>query len=354
MSKISDKYYLGLDKKYNFQNKNENIKTDFIYVLNRCLQMFKYHNLPSTIPQKELETQLLCGGYTGIVKIGENLYSNYCGLGGENDIYDKPTMAIYTIPKVIFNAENVNGDSFDKQLEIDKETVIIDNDSSRIGLSPLIYKYCNLLIETNITLYMSLINKRVQTIISATDDRTKESAEQFLKKLIDGDLSVISENQMWSSLKLSPNATSKDGDGINDIYELYKSVKADLFRELGLASYDDTKKERITQAELELNTDTLYPLVDDMLDSRRKGLEKVNAMFGTDIEVELNSSWDYRAFNGKSIHDKDLDAPKDDEEINEDEVPEKEEVEDKPSEEKEEKPTEEEKSEESEDKKDDE
>ena len=89
-----------------------------------------------------------------------------------------------------------------------------------------------------------------------------------------------------------------------------------------------------------------------MLDSRRKGLEKVNAMFGTDIEVELNSSWDYRAFNGKSIHDKDLDAPKDDEEINEEEVPEKEEVEDKPSEE--EKPAEEEKSEESEDKKDDE
>ena len=25
-------------------------------------------------------------------------------------------------------------------------------------------------------------------------------------------------------------------------------------------------------------------------------------MFGTNIEVELNSSWDYRAYNGMSIH----------------------------------------------------
>ena len=54
-----------------------------------------------------------------------------------------------------------------------------------------------------------------------------------------------------------------------------------------------------------------------MLDNRREALQAVNSLFGTSIEVELNSSWDYRVFEGASIHNTEeevaspVDAPED-------------------------------------------
>src|SRR5699024_3616728 len=46
-------------------------------------------------------------------------------------------------------------------------------------------------------------------------------------------------------------------------------------------------------------------LVDNMLENRQKSVEKINEKYGTEITVEFNSSWDYRIFNGSSIHNTD-------------------------------------------------
>ena len=40
-----------------------------------------------------------------------------------------------------------------------------------------------------------------------------------------------------------------------------------------------------------MNEDALLPLVDDMLKCRKDGLEKINKMYGTNITVDLSSSW---------------------------------------------------------------
>ena len=51
------------------------------------------------------------------------------------------------------------------------------------------------------------------------------------------------------------------------------------------------KREAINDAESGMNEDSLLPLVDDMLENRKRGVEKINKMFGTNITVELDSSW---------------------------------------------------------------
>ena len=55
------------------------------------------------------------------------------------------------------------------------------------------------------------------------------------------------------------------------------------------------KREYLSAEEIAANTDVLLPLVDDMLQCRQDALEKVNKMFGTNITVEKNSSWDNKA-----------------------------------------------------------
>ena len=41
-----------------------------------------------------------------------------------------------------------------------------------------------------------------------------------------------------------------------------------------------------------MNEDALFPLIDDMLEQRQAGVEAINAMFGTNITVELSSIWE--------------------------------------------------------------
>ena len=51
------------------------------------------------------------------------------------------------------------------------------------------------------------------------------------------------------------------------------------------------KRERLTSSETDLNEDSLKPLIDIMLFERQEAMEKVNKMYGTNIKVDLDSSW---------------------------------------------------------------
>lgn len=285
--------YLGLIDRanYDYKNKTVNVMNNITYMFDRSLIMFKYHNLPDTIPYREIERQLQTVGYCFITKDNDKMYSFTGGLGGVPDEYYRPTEIVIDNPYLKFN----------KTLRINKDGVLIRNDSNCIGLTPIYAKYCTQLSETEITLMLALINKRIQSFLTASDDNTRKSAMEFMNKIYNGDLSVIGTSQLFDSFSTHDN-NNKSDKTLTEIYEIIKYIKGDLFNEIGLASYNTAKKERVSNAELELNTDNLYPLVDDMLANRREGIEKVNEMYGTNIEVELNSSWDYRVYNGMSVH----------------------------------------------------
>jgi hypothetical protein len=52
------------------------------------------------------------------------------------------------------------------------------------------------------------------------------------------------------------------------------------------------KREAINANEAQMNEDSLLPLIDDMIQCRKEGLEQVKEMFGVDIGVEFASSWE--------------------------------------------------------------
>ena len=285
--------FLGLDSNliYNHLDKRKNVADMVTYMFNRSNIMFKYHNLPETIPETELEKLLQTNGFAIVGKINGDLYAINGGLGGETDVYNRPTIATVSVPYFNFN------DTWD----IDKDCVVIKNDSNAIGLIPMFVKYCTLMNENEITMLLATVNKRVQNLISANDDNTIESARQFLNDVFDGKTGVIAESKLFDSLKVNNSSTTSQVS-LTDLFEFEQYLKASMFNEIGLSANFNMKRERLTSAEVETNTDNLYPLVDDMLNNRRLAIKKINEMFETEIEVEFNSSWDYRIFNGASIH----------------------------------------------------
>ena len=278
-------------KSYNHLEKTKNISLENEITYNKTMAMFKYHNLPNTIPCYELENLLQKNGFACVAQVEGSLYAFDGGLGGEPDVYYRPTICTVANPAL----------KLTRDFEIDKDCVIMKNDSNMVGLSHTIAKYNTLLAENEITMLIALINSRMNIIFSGADSATKASAEQYLNMIVQGKLGVISDNAFLESLKIQIGSTTRN-NVFEDLISVNQYLKAGLNNAIGLNSNSSMKKERLITAEIDVNNTALYPLIDDMLECRRIAIEKINAMFETDITVELNSSWDYRDLNGMSIH----------------------------------------------------
>lgn len=266
---------------YDYKSKTRNINQLNKYMLAKTLSMFEYQGLPDTIPQRELERLLQTHGYAFITKVNGELYALSGSLAGtEKDPYGQPTTI--TIANVALN--------FNKTLDLKKDGVLMRNDDVSIGVMPL-YEKCNtLLAENDVNMVMWGFNSRIQKLITAPDDKSKESADLYMKKIIDGDLSVVGDNAMFDGVKMQAPAASS-GAGIQQMIEYQQYIKSTLYNEVGLSSNFNMKKERLISSEIDQAEDSLFPFVYNMMENRLSGVKEINAMFGLNIDVDFGSVW---------------------------------------------------------------
>lgn len=273
---------LNNDLLYDFKDKQRVVNDHVSYMLSRTQSMFKYDNLPDTIPQRILELYLQVNGNCAFYEYNGNLYVFTGGLGGEPDVYYMPT--IYTVANPALKLS--------KELKIDIDCVVIPSDSMYFGLLPLFRRYATALAENELSLKIAIINSRIVDLISAPDDSTKASAEKFLSDIEDGNMGVIGENAFLDGIKAQPYGTTGNSNIITNLIEYQQYVKASMFNEIGLNANYNMKRESLNSTEAQLNDDALLPLLDDMLRCREIGVDKVNKMFGTNIKVSLASAWE--------------------------------------------------------------
>ena len=266
---------------YDYKAKTHNISQLNKYMLAKTLSMFEYQGLPETIPQRELERLLQTNGYAFITEVNGEFYALVGSLAGtEKDPYGQPTEI--TINNVALN--------FNKTLNLKTDGVLILNDDVRVGLLPLFEKGNTLLAENDVNMVMWGINSRIQKLISAPDDKSRESAEIYMKKIIDGDLSIIADNALFDGVKMQAPAASS-GDGVQQMIEYQQFVKSNLYNEIGLSSNFNMKRERLISSEVDQAEDSLFPLVYNMMENRISGIAAMNETFGLNITVDFGSVW---------------------------------------------------------------
>lgn len=251
------------------------------YMFNRTLRMFEYENLPETITAFNMERLLQVGGHCAGTMVDGKPYLLTGGLGGEPDAYYLPTE--YTVANPALR--------FDKTLKIGVDCVLFKNDSLIMGLKPMFNRYATLLAENDITLYLASINTRIQTLITADDDSTKASAEEFIRHIVMGDLGIIAGNAFLDGIKSLPYLQSGHNQ-ITQLIELEQYLKAGWFNDIGLQANYNMKREAINSNEAQLNNDALFPLIDDMEQCRKEAIEQFNEMYGFDIKVKRAGVWE--------------------------------------------------------------
>lgn len=249
-------------------------------MLMRTIKMFKYTGLPNTIPSKDLELILQVGGSATIGKATDgNLYAFRASLGGEPNPYYLPTLAVVANPSLKFNA----------QWSIDKECVVMLNDYLYQGMMPVYSKYATLLAESEVSLRYAIINTRIPNIIQADNDATAESARLFLEKIYTGkDTGIVTTKDFFEGLK---TLEFEKENPITSLIEATQYIRGQWYSEVGLSAQFNMKREAINEAEATMNDDILPPIIDMMLECRKQAVDKINAMFGTNITVELDSVW---------------------------------------------------------------
>lgn len=271
---ITYKFFQSLSK-----DKDKSVRYYIDSTLNKTQSMFYYTGLPETIPACELENILQVDGVAFITEVDGKLYALAGGLGGEPNVYYKPTL--FTVANPALNLS--------KTYDIENDGVLFKNDYLCKGLLPIIGKNAVLLTDCNISLNTAAVLTRLTMLLSASDDKTKASADLFVEKLLNGDFSIIGESAFLSGIKMqSANVQTRT---LTDLIELMQYYKSNLLAEIGLNSNYNMKRERLTQGETLMNVDDLLPFVENMLTEREHAVEKLNAKYGLNVTVDLKSAW---------------------------------------------------------------
>lgn len=265
---------------YNFKNKGSVIASSSNYLLSKTMSMFEYTGLPDTINPKQLEKILQVNGYAFITKIDGKLYATIGGLGGEPDVYGDPTKINVSIPAL----------KFSKTLDIKGDGVLICSDSTKMGLKPLFDRSCFMLAENDINFVLQGYDTRMNKLISASDDKTKDSAEKFISKVVEGEISIISENAIFDGVRMQ-SADSHSSSYMDSLIKFSQYIKASLYNELGLSSNVNLQRTQILEVEVEQNEELIFPLIYNMFQCRQVGVESVNDKYGLDVGVCFGSIW---------------------------------------------------------------
>lgn len=276
-----DNLYLKYQEQ--IKNKDKSVNGYIRKMLAITQAMFIYKGLPETLPQNNLENLLQTNGNVFVTEVDGKMYAFTGGLGGVPNAYNEATEYIVSNPYLQLN----------KSYKIDVEGVLIKNDSGANSLLPIFGKYGVLCSDTLLSLNTCSVLSRITMLISASDDKTKQSADDFVNKIMQGDFSVIGENAFFKGVNLQSIST-QSANQITQLIELLQYFKASAFNEIGLNANYNLKRERLNTSEVQMNVDALNPYVDNMLQERKKAVEKINAMFGTEISVDLASSWAIR------------------------------------------------------------
>lgn len=295
-----------------FIDKRKLIRDNFYMLFDKTTQMFEYENLPPTIPKCALETIVQSYGSACIWRV-PNKYRpvgfgpsfQFSALDSSGQDVDTSAGLLFAFPYILADAPDpydqpykvvITSPGFNptisETLEINKDVVIIKNDTYFRGLTRLHKKYAYLLSEAEISLRSTLICLRDQLTFIAKTEPQRASVSKYMQDRENGVFASILAPDFGAPLEAIPS------DGRSNAVELAvngrQAIYAAWYNEIGLNPSFSLKREYTSAQEIDTNTDLLVPHIDDMLQCRELACESINALFGTNITVRKASAWEIK------------------------------------------------------------
>ena len=250
----------------------------FNKLLQRCMSIFNWHGLPDTLPEREIELNLLLTGHCIVFEHENKLITQVTTLyGNEDSIYYYPTKAIYASPKAGYGTLEINKNcSIIYNSPLQNNIFYLPNEG---GLLTFIQRYARMLADIESTINIYTVNTRATSFPTAANDTVKNSLEKFFDKIAIGKRAVVSDNAIIEQFRNVEITRSNYKDGINDLLIARDKTLEMFYRDIGIKFYNP-KKAQVTEDELETNDQLLLISITDMLKEQQQGAERLNNMYG--------------------------------------------------------------------------
>lgn len=252
-------------------------------LVNTAYSIFMWENLPDGVDERFLTGELIESGVCAIINTPNGFRAVRGNVGGEVNEYYMPTRFIYANP-VLGSGEPLIG----------KECAVIwltSEDkcpfSPSGGLSQLIDTTASLLADGMVSINVAQKNSRILLLASADNEATANSAELTIKDMYNGKPYKVVSKKLSDSFDVNPLANLKTAENLRQLIETHQYILANFFMELGINANYNLKRERLLQSEVELNMDSLDPLIDDLERTVNGGIDICNALYGTNIKFKV-------------------------------------------------------------------
>lgn len=272
------------------KDKTKVILTDCAYndlFLSMLMSMFEYKNLP--FKKMLIEGLLLTTGKVGIYKEDDKLYCGWCMFSGDINEYGFGSdVTIMTLS---------NKQKFFPKWEESKDVVIIFNDN--IGMPDLnIDRISKYLSDVDKSIENAILNTRSNKIYRAKDEKEKKAIETAIESNKDGRPSAIISSNILNDM-LSSEAKEQivvdltdptQVDKIQYLCNLHTTILRRMQTIYGMMTAGTDKIAQQSVSEINNGSSFSFIIPLDRLEERKKGIEKVNELFNTNISVDFGEA----------------------------------------------------------------
>lgn len=280
-------------KRTNFEDSATTNTLTYMQYLRRLMElsmsMFEWKNLPSTVDPRYIELRLFETGSVVFFKddvLGELCLD--CIQQGNFDVYGNP------ITRRAYSCYN----NYQKVLN-DKDSVIIWNNYLRTNSVTDIQLYAKRLWDLDRSVDVNAKAQKTPILIQCNEKQRLSMKNLYMQ--YDGNTPFIfaDNNIDINGIK----AISTQAPYVADkLYQLKNQIWNEALTYLGISNLNINKQERLITDEVSSSQGSTISSRYSRLECRKQAVEKINKMFGLDIEV------DYR----KDYQDIELDMPSDD------------------------------------------
>lgn len=281
---------MGRRKRTNFEDSAATNTLTYMQYLRRLMElsmsMFAWKNLPNTVDPRYIELRLFETGSVVFFKddvLGELCLD--CIQQGNFDVYGNP------ITRRAYSCYN----NYQKVLS-DKDSVIIWNNYLRTNSVTDIQLYAKRLWDLDRSVDVNARAQKTPILIQCNEKQKLSMKNLYMQ--YDGNIpAIFADNNIdINGIKVISTQAPYVAD---KLYQLKNQIWNEALTYLGISNLNINKQERLITDEVSSSQGSTISSRYSRLECRKQAVEKINEMFGLDIEV------DYR----KDYQDIDLDMP---------------------------------------------
>lgn len=241
-----------------------------------AINMFEWRNLPPTVDERFLELTLYEKGYC--LYFNDEVVGNLaltCTIGGMLDVYRIPTER---------RAFAVNGYN---KICTSQDSVLIFNNYLHTPTILTIELFARRLYEIERTIDVNVKAQKTPTLVLASEQQRLTMKNLYMQ--YDGNEPFIfgDKDMEFDGIK----CLKTDAPYVADKLQVLKhQIWNEALTFCGIENSNQDKKERLVADEVGSNYGNIEAQRNVMLNARRQAADKINRMFGTNIEVGFRSN----------------------------------------------------------------